>query len=178
MKTVYRLVGILCVLLLAAPAFAGEGVLVENIPPGVDKATVLTIVRNALNYREWTVADVPPSAVSGKISRGRVDAQIRISLVDNSLRYQESAITTELSTRVRKVATPSRWIEYLRSDISEELQARAKARPEAAKAASKDAPQARGSTLQRMQELKQLQEAGLISNDEYERKRAEILDGL
>jgi len=166
-----------------APASAEEGVLVENIPAGLDKATVLTVVRNALTYREWTIVDTFPSAISAKISRGRVDARIRISVVDKTLRYQESALTTELSTRVTKTSTPSRWINFLRSDITTELEARAKAA--AAEAPSKDTPKAGAkagskppNTVQRMDELKQLLDRGLISSEEYERKKAEILKDL
>jgi hypothetical protein len=171
---------VLALALHLAPADAEEGVLVENVPAGLDKATVLTVVRNALTYREWTIVDTFPSAISAKISRGRVDARIRISVVDKTLRYQESALTTELSTRVTKTSTPSRWINFLRSDITTELEARAKAG--ATEASSKETPKAASkastNTVQRMEELKQLLDRGLISNEEYERKRAEILKDL
>src|SRR5262245_59361914 len=182
MQSRRRLIGsslfVLALALQMQTAAAEEGVLVENIPPGLDKATVLTVVRNALNYREWTIVDTFPSAVSARISRGRMDARIRISLVDNTLRYQESAVQTELSQKISRTSTPSRWINFLRSDISDELQVRAKAVAEPSKTAAKETPKARGNAVQRMQELKQLHETGLINAEEYERKRAEILKEL
>jgi Short C-terminal domain len=171
-----RVVALVLALHLYGSAAAEEGVLVENIPASLDRATVLTAVRNALTYREWTIVDSFPTAVSAKISRGRTDARIRISIVENTLRYTESAVTTELSQKVTKTTTPSRWINYLRSDISTELQERAKTAP--AKPSTKEASKGRGNTVQRMQELKQLQDSGLISAEEYERKRAEILKEL
>jgi Short C-terminal domain len=181
LRSLWRFVPGLVALALALqlhPSAAEEGVLIENIPPGLDKATVLTVVRNALNYREWTIVDTFPSAVSARISRGRMDARIRISVVDNTLRYQESAVQTELSQKISKTTTPSRWINFLRSDISEELQARAKVVADSGKPAPKETPKGRGNAVQRMQELKQLHESGLITAEEYERKRAEILKEL
>ena len=174
-----RHVAIFLVLLLALhfspPANAEEGVLIESVPLNLDRATVLTVVRNALTYREWTILETFPAAVTAKISRGRQEARIRIALVDHALRYKESAVTTELSMKITKSSTPARWIDFLRSDISAELETRSKS---AASQAPKETPKARGSTVQRMQELKQMLDSGLISAEDFERKKAEILKEL
>jgi hypothetical protein len=190
-----------CVVLLASvsAAQAGEGVLIENIPAKVDKAGALAAAKDALKYREWRVVGEDADSVSAKISRSNIDASIRIKAVGSRLVYVESA--TGGSRRpdysgktVWSVnSTPSRWIEYLRSDITERLTARAETAHKAEASAVTDAapapsaapapppsaaPASVPSSLHRLQELKDMLDRGLITADEYARKKDEILKAL
>lgn len=181
--------------LLVSPGVrAAEDVLVESIPANVDKAGALAAAKDALKYREWRVTGEDADSVSATISRSNVDAKIRIKVVGTRLLYEESALgrgRLDHTGRVTPstISTPSRWIEYLRSDTTERLMARAAApaaTPRAAVAAPAkvDAavaatPAASGrSSVQRLQELKEMLDRNLITAEEYARKKEEILKGL
>jgi hypothetical protein len=172
-------------------AFAAEEVLINDVPANVDKTVALTVAREALAYREWTFVSQDADSVSAKISRAGVDANIRISHRDGKLLYDTSARgrgRLDYTGRVvpSTTTTPERWIEFLRADITEGLQKRAamaKSTPkptEPPKVNVAAEPQAakRGNATARMQELKELFDKGLISPEEHERKRAEILKDL
>jgi len=175
----------------ATSAGAEEKVLIEILPGNIDSATVVKFAREALEYREWTIVRQDADSVQAKISRNLVDAKIRIHQNGNQLVYEDSArgrpkVDYAGRTVPSTIETPSRWIYYLRSDITEKLQAYAAeaastapaaAAPAAKVASSKSAP-TRSNRVRRMKELKEMYDGGLISADEYARKRAQILDEL
>lgn len=176
---------------LAFSAFAGEGVLVESMPANVDKSTALAVVQEALKYREWTIVGQDADSVSATISRNAVDATIKIRQSGTRLVYEESARGKNKLDHTGRwtpstITTPDRWINYLRSDITENLLARsakgpaAQARNEAVAPRPVDAPAAapQGGAVQRMQLLKEMYDKGLISAEEYGRKKEEILKSL
>jgi len=176
----------------SAPAGAEEKILIENLPAGIETPTALTFAREALQYREWTIARQGADFVEAKISRNTIDAKIRIRHNGNQLVYEDWARgkgKVDYSGRMvpATTETPSRWIYYLRSDITEKLQkyaadpasatATASSQPPAKSVAGHATPR-RASSVQRMQELKEMLDRGLISADEYARKREQILNEL
>jgi len=116
-------------------------------------------------------------SVSATISREGTDAPIRVKLAGTQLPYDESARgkgKVDYTGRFvpSTTTTPERCISYLRSDISTGLQKRAAAGPAASanpeatapKASGAcEAPAARGNAVQRMQEVKELLDKGLIA---------------
>jgi Short C-terminal domain len=189
-----RVAHIFATLILAcstASAGAEEKVLIEILPTNIDTTTTLRFAREALEYREWTIVKQDADSVQAKISRNLVDAKIRIYQNGNKLVYEDSARgRPKLDHTGRAVPStteaPSRWIYYLRSDITEKLQAYVAeaaapapaATPPTAAVASNKPARPHGSRVQRMKELKEMYDCGLISADEYTRKRAQILDEL
>jgi len=173
--------------LASVSATAADKVLLESIPPNVDRAGVLTAAREALDYRTWKVVAQDSDSVTATISRNAVDAKIRIIYSGSRLLYEDSARgKSKLDHTGRMVPTvtetPERWINYLRSDITENLQKKSvessKAAPKVQEAARTEPANKSGTAVARMQELKQMFDAGLISADEYAKKRAEILRDL
>jgi hypothetical protein len=185
-----RLLAAVLLALSVLPATAGEGVLVENIPANVDKAATLTVVRQALEHREWKIVGQDADSVSATISRQAIDAKIRITHGGTRLVYQESALGKNKLDHTGRwtpstTATPDRWINYLRSDITENLMTRSASGPAAQAKGEAVAPGAGAATaappsaaVQRMQVLKEMYDKGLISAEEYGRKREEILKSL
>ena len=175
----------------AATVGAEEKVLIEILPTNIDTTTALNFAREALEYRQWTIVKQDAESVQAKISRNLVDAKIHIYQNGNKLVYEDSARgRPKIDHTGRAVPstteTPSRWIYYLRSDITEKLQAYVAeaagsapaATPPTATVASSKPAHPRGNRVQRMKELKEMYDGGLISADEYARKRAQILDEL
>jgi hypothetical protein len=173
--------------LMCLEAAAAEKVLLETVPANVDRAGVLAAAREALDYRTWKVVAQDADSVTATISRNAVDAKIRIKYSGSRLLYEDSARgkgKLDYTGRVVPTVTetPERWINYLRSDITENLQKRAKESPKATpgveEAARTEPAGKSGTAVARMQELKQMFDAGLITADEYAKKRAEILRDL
>ena len=165
----------------------GREVLIESVPAKIEKPVVLTVVRQALQYREWTIVAQDPDSVSAKIARSGFDAEIRIRHAGDRLVYESAARgRSKLDYTGRAVAnvveTPSRWIDYLRSDIAEGLQkppsADAALTPKLTPSVAKEQAPAQRSSVQRMQELKEMFDRGLISADEYAQKKEQILKEL
>lgn len=170
---------------------AEEGVLVERLPANIDRTAALGATRDALAKREWTLVGQDAESISAKITRAGVDAKIKIRVSGDQLRYETSATGKPKMDHTGRMtptqtSTPSRWIGFLRGDITENLQTRvatgAKTPPtsvgtEATPAAARPTA-ARAPSVQRMQDLKDLFDKGLISADEYAAKRAEILKDL
>lgn len=193
-KSAWTKIAGLAVTSVLGAAHAAEGVLVESIPGNVDKAAAIAAAKDSLLYREWKVVTEDADSVTGSISRANVEAKIRIAVKGSSLVYDESALgRPKLDHTGRLVpsttSTPSRWIEYLRADTTERLLARsvapASAQPARAAAPAKvDTPAAAAtpaagrSNVQRLAELKEMLDRGLITGDEYARKKDEILKAL
>jgi hypothetical protein len=177
-----------------APSDAEEKILIENLPAGIETQAALTFAREALEYREWTIVRQGAEFVEAKISRSAIDAKIRVRRNGNQLVYEDSARgkpkvdhTGRLTPSITEA--PSRWIYYLRSDITEKLQQYTTESASATPAASPQPPvkdnvagaaraPRRATSVQRMQELKEMLDRGLISADEYARKREQILNEL
>jgi hypothetical protein len=174
-----------------------EKILIQSLPANVDKTTALKFAREALEYREWTIVKEEADSVEAKISRNAVNAKIRIRHNGNQLVYEDSArgkAKVDFTGRTVPSITeaPARWINYLRSDITEKVQAHASAAsagaPDVAPAkppakapatvAAGERARKRGNGVERMQELKEMFDRGLISADEYTRKKEQILNEM
>jgi len=176
----------LLLLSLGVAAAPEEKVLIESLPANVDAATALKAAHDALEYRTWKVVAQDDHSVTATISRQAIDGRIRIRFKDARLVYTESArgkSKMDFTGRMTpsSVELPERWINYLRSDITESLQkvaAALAATPQAPTAINADAGPRRSTSTERLKELKQMLDSGLISADEYAKKKAEILRDL
>jgi hypothetical protein len=151
---------------------AEDKVLISELPAGVAKAEVLAVVKQSFVGRRWTVIASTDDSVTGKLVHHNFDAELRIAIVDGSLRYTEK--TTEEMTdhsrgrRAIEVTMPARWIANLRLDISRRLVAlpRTTTLTKAEEAA------------QRIRALKDLFDKGLITQAEFDQKRADAMKDL
>jgi hypothetical protein len=170
-----RLVLSALLILIPLHAKANDKILIEYVAPSLDKAYVMGVVRQALTDRQWTIAGESEASVIGKLSHNHYDATITIYLAVGALRYREQVVMTIISDHgIAKTSAeiPERWVRFLRSDIS-----RALARvPQVSRGTPPGVPTQ--SAIQRLSELKGLLDAGLITQTEYEVKKAEILRGL
>ncbi len=161
-------------------AWAEDGVLIEQMPSGISDATVNEISKAALRRRSWTITSTDADkSVKAELDKGVSDAHITIYRDGSSLKYSGEDIVqilpvkagiTGKSTQVDDL--PKRWITYLRKDISRLMFRTAVALPRS------PAPSTSSSLTDRLVDLKKLLDAGLITKDEYDAKRVEILKNL
>jgi hypothetical protein len=114
-------------LLGSLAATAENGVLVTQIPAGADRATMLNVVRHTLERREWIVQSTGPNSVTAKISGGNFDSTITITVGDNAIAYEGTAIRHVSIAGAPAITNPCpippRWLRTLRIDIGEEVAA-------------------------------------------------------
>jgi len=159
---------------LVAPV-AGQcskGLLAEDIPAHVDGTKALDLARNALLNREWTVTGGDARSVTAKIISQNMESQIVVTVAGGQIRYDERTVSLDAMRhgQTPDIQIPARWINALRADIQDQVRSLRAA--EAPAAALKRAP------ADRMAELQRLRDAGHITAEEFERKRAEILKDL
>jgi hypothetical protein len=157
-------------------ALAGRGVIVEKVPAAVDRSETLRVVQDRLQALGWTVVGQNANAVWGRYVGQNIEVRLRVFIDDGTLRYEESA--TDLGAARRgahpATSTPARWINAIRSEVDSALRARAATLETSLPPAS---PPKRSHT-DRLEELRKMLDAGLITNEDYEKKRAEILKDL
>jgi len=170
-RTAAKLAFAALVLTLNASAIASEGVLLEELPTAMDAATALSIARHALAKREWTVTASDATSIAAKINAQNIDSQIHIRVVGREIRYEEKTISLDALRhgQTPEIRIPARWINALRGDIYDQVQTRALNAPVSSPKLSPS---------ERMAELRKMRDAGLITPDEYESKRANILRDL
>jgi hypothetical protein len=174
------LAGALAVLVFGwagAPAFAqsrpaNAKLLIAPLPAGIDQAGLLKITAMALTERGWTVVETTDDQVSGRIERLGYDARLRIFVADNALQYVEDTKRLQNEgwgrTSMKQIETPENWMGFLRKSIMARI----------ATVERKPAPAPVPDATTRLQSLKELLDKGLITQPEYEQKRAEILKSL
>lgn len=171
-------------------ARAAEGVLLEYVPPDVADAAVMDTVKQALTGRKWTVSPGEDGALIAELSDRSTDAKLEFFLEGRTVRYREVEVTkdfvstgfgpanTGTRTPVKARSTvPERWLANLRQDLSRQLAANRASAP----APTVPAPQteaAASSIKARLETLKELLDAKLITQSEYEQKRQKILEEL
>jgi hypothetical protein len=151
-----------------------------RVAPGSEAERVMDKVRVALSTRAWKLLPDEEGAVVAQNRSGELEARLKIFLAGDQLRFiDQSTRSDSLSRRgekIEKAQVPERWIGCLRADLDKslrELTPRKERRPLARDGAPKgDDP------VERMKKLKSLLDAGMITQAEYEAKRAEILLGL
>ena len=150
-------------LLIAACAqtFAqAEGQVLIQVPAGADPRAVMEAAREAFAGRKWAVSGDAEGALVARIRGLDIDSTLKVFLAGDSLRYIDNTV----ERKGAKGQVPERWLNYLRSDLRRSL--------------NRLAPPAATDPAQRLSQLKTLLDRGLITQAEYDAKRAEILKGL
>lgn len=166
MKYVYSLL----LILLSTPLLAQEGVFVSPM-----NASDINLIETALVGRGWKILEQDEQQVRAEVSNvGRgVEAEITIFHTDTGFNYKANAISKKKSpgfggnTSVTKrypTEIPDKWLRLLQQDVNKMLLAR----PTTKTVDFED----------RLLELKAIHDKGLISDDEYQTKKIEILSEL
>ncbi len=170
-----------------------EYVLLTLLSGHPDRASVADIVANAFIGRRWALERVSEDQVVGHLDHRGVSATLELKILGDRIVYScectritsgdrheggNSAVRMRLRRRSSssvlrssasgEVPLPKRWINNLRVDIQRML-ARARRLDEGAK---------RTPIVERLQALEDLLTQGLVSQEEYAAKRAEILSDL
>jgi Short C-terminal domain len=162
--------------LAGKPAAPPSQVLLGNIPPRLDPARVMDAVRGALAGRRWSMLPDEDSAVVARIRSGDTESTLKVFLADGALRFIDR---TTFRNGAEKAQVPERWINYLRADLGQALAALpVRSAADEAKATPREPARQPGNAAERLRTLKQLLDAGLISQEEYDKKRAETLREL
>ena len=152
-------------LLFAAVAAAAPlkepGQVLVAVPAGADAQKVMQAARNAFARRKWAVGSDADGALVARNRNFDIDSTLKVFLADGALRYIDGTV----DSRGGKAQVPERWLNYVRADLRRSIAALAQ-RPAAADPA------------ERLRRLKSMLDAGLITQAEYDAKRAEIIKGL
>lgn len=153
---------------VAPPKVPGQMLL--PVPAGADPQKVMEAARNAFVSRRWAVSRDANGALIARNRNLDIDSTLKVFLADGALRFVDGTV----DHRGGRSQVPERWLNYIRSDLRLAFNrlAREERRP-APPAAVRDQDAA-----ERLRKLKSLLDGGLISQAEYEAKRAEILKGL
>lgn len=156
-----------------ASALQGESQFVI-VPDGVADAQALIAAHQALVGRQWTVRERSPLEIKATLAHKLFDCTLYFRLESNRLLKREQCKQTLFSgpnnnPRVVDSEVPERWLAYLRSDIDVLLLAAPRAqRPEPGRRDS-------AGPAERLRALEALKRDDLITEQEYQKKRAEIL---
>lgn len=117
---------VLLALFIAGTAHAETGVLVEHVPGGAPRESVLRIVKAALVRHHWKVGAIDDTSVSASIVGTKTNADLQISLSDGQLLYDGVALQLKPTTpsqpgTKRPVRFPKRWLRNLQVDIDHSL---------------------------------------------------------
>jgi hypothetical protein len=153
----------------AAPA--PTQVLFAAIPTGVEPERVMNVTRSVFVGRRWEVSDGGAGALIARIRSGDTESTLRVSLADGVLRYSDRSTERGQSSQV-----PERWLKNVRGDLRLAMTALAPARDDRAREPRQRAKD--DDPVERLRRLKGLLDGGLITQAEYDAKRAEILKGL
>jgi hypothetical protein len=105
-------------------ACAETGVLVEHVPAGADRTIVMSVIRQALWRRGWTIQRTDGYAVLASINGNKTDALMTVRLDETSISYQCKATLTVASNAqqvTKPVGLPRRWLRSLQIDIGNAL---------------------------------------------------------
>ena len=152
------------------------GQVLLRAPAGANPQEVMDAAREVFAGRKWAVSSDADGALVARIRNLEVDSTLKVFLVDDELRFIDGTV----DRKGGKAQVPERWLSYLRRDLRQPLSLltpRAAPKPAPPRAAAPAAPIA-GDPAERLRQLKTLLERGLITQAEYDAKRAEILKGL
>ena len=153
--------------------------LVENVPPDLSKEQVLRAAWTALAGHQWIVKPGSGDVLLAEITSGDTDAKLKVFMVGRRLRYTDEGSKSRSSGVA--ISVPERWIGYLRADTARalsQIQMAESGKAGNAPPASGSAPASARTTAERLRALKELHDSGVITRDEYDKKRAEILKDL
>lgn len=162
---------------MAMVAYAGEeGVFIEDKP-----ASCLPAVEAAMLSRRWEIQSKTNSAISASIhSKGRgVKAQLTVYFKDSVFYYRGEATRKVISgewyeSEEEIVASdiPENWLQNLRSDTLVLCARSGHDQPQDNRAENRKTPQ------ERLQTVQTLLDQGLISEEEYQQVRQDILESI
>lgn len=155
-----------------APAKISSRVLLGGIPAGADPQRVMQAARSAFVGRRWEVKDDIDGAFIADIHGATESATLKVFLADGALRYADRSV----DRKGARAEVPERWLNNIRSDLRQPI-SRLEGREEKRPAAHADTAGA-GDPVERLRKLKAAFDSGLITQAEYDTKRAEILKGL
>ena len=146
-----------------APADQPSKVLLV-VPAGADRYRVMLATHNAFVRRKWVVGSDANGAVVARNRNLDVDATLRVFLAGGALRFIDSTV----DAKGRKAEVPERWLNYIRADLRRQF----------GSAAQREVAVKASDPVERLRKLKAMLDAGLITQPEYDSKRAEIIKGL
>jgi len=156
----------------AAPVKTPSKVLLGGIPAGADPQRVMQAAREAFVGRRWEVKDDVDGAIIADIHGAQESATLKVFVADGALRYTDRSV----DRKGARAQVPERWLNNIRADLRQpigQLAPREEKRP-----AARSTPADAGDPVERLRKLKAAFESGLITQAEYDAKRAEILKGL
>lgn len=173
------ILGILSYLHLTFTIARADEVLVTYIPKSATKSQVVAIIKQSFINRQWTIEKSNENSVTAGLQHRFFDCHVTISLSDNVIIYGESCTQTVTSggpnntiPRKQPSSAPTTWISNLRADISQSLAAIPDIAP------SQNFLDNPNDAEERLRVLVKLRESGLISEQEFEEKRREIIRNL
>ena len=168
----------------ASSATEAQNTLVVLFPKSVPKGVVAKIAVDAFMGRKWSVVRASRDQVTGKIDHRGISATLELTILDDRITYScgrtdppplgdtrsaGPAPRSQLAAGVRScnIRKLQGWINNLRRDIEGRL---ARAELEGT-----DDDGDRASVTERLSTLEALRSEGLVSQQEYDAKRAQIL---
>ena len=154
------------------PAKISSRVLLGGIPADADPQRVMQAARSAFVGRRWEVKDDVDGAFIADIHGATESATLKVFLAEGALRYADRSVDRNGA----RAQVPERWLNNIRYDLRPTISLLA--RREETRPAVRADPAAPSDPAERLRRLKSLLDGGLITQAEYEAKRAEILKGL
>jgi hypothetical protein len=162
-------------LVLSGVAYAGNtGVLVEHVAQAQNRPAVVAAIKQAFVGRKWVIESSDEISVTASIDHRQTKARMKVWLDGSSLHYDETSTRLGAPTRapsapfspLRQAAKLDGWLENIRLDV-------------AANVAGIPAPASPiRSVSERLNALEALRASGAVTEDEYMKKRAEIVRDL
>lgn len=116
---------LLLTFLLAGPAFAESGVLLNTVPVSAPTERVIAIMRQAFIGRKWNIESEDTNSVTGTIVHDRITARLRLVLSGPVITYEQEVKGAVIPTNpagapvgIRNTAQAiSRWRRNIEHDI-------------------------------------------------------------
>ncbi len=172
-------VGLICTLLFPAAALSADGseyALLLRFPHPIAREAVAPLAAKTFSGRKWTIQSFTQDSVTGHIDHRGVSATLELKILDDRIEYLCHPCTKRRSNANKKEydSTPTKWIENIRADLSQALISH-----EATKGLEGRYPGGDwGTAGERLENLNSLLSKDLISQEEYDNKRADILSDL
>ena len=146
-----------------------------NLSPRLDAGVILETARNAFIVRNWQIMADTSEGFDAQFSSRDIEAKLHVFVIGSELRYLDDST---IHNGAQRAMAPGKWMATLRRDLRSAF-ASVNVRAESQPAAGVARPQAAArDPVQRLRELKSLLDSGLITQAEYEAKRAQILKDL
>lgn len=167
---------VLCLMWNVASAQKPGIRLMGNLPDNLTNEQILRAVWTALAGRRWVVQSSSDDTVVAEYSSGDTAGKLKVFLVGRELRYTDEGTRQKIANR--PTTLPESWIANLRNDTAKHLRELSLAQRPSASPAKSTASASSRAVAERLRAAKELHDSGVITADEYEKKRAEILRGL